>query len=140
MPFRKNNYIFNFDQTELSNTKDRALDDKMGPRSNRKHFNQNKTSRFAFIENKTEKKQQKTVLQRGYTEKKVRITLFILEGCVGFKNLTLREKMTKAVENSSVKFGEWFYEIGENGDLPKSWEHFKKVVVGFCTETGIECI
>jgi hypothetical protein len=66
----------------------------------------------------------------------VRRQLFIQEGLNGFEEQSLRNMMTEVINQSSENFRIYF-KLGVAGELPNSWDEFKKFVVGFCIGESI---
>ena len=81
--------------------------------------------------------QSKIIFKKNMEEIDVKISLFLIEGEVGFLSLALREMMTEIVKRSSKEIQMWFYESGIEGNLPSDWESFKKSLIELCTSKDI---
>lgn len=77
------------------------------------------------------------VFTRNHQEKTIKRELFVLEGEEKFEKLTVRNKMTLVVKRGDDAFQDWFYSMGAEDKLPRSWEEFKIEVIRYCTGTGL---
>lgn len=69
--------------------------------------------------------QTKYYLTRNMSEKKVHMGLWMIEGKIGFDEMTEREKMTFCVKNAVPQMRERYYSLGLNNNAPATYETFK---------------
>ncbi|KAG0420327.1 hypothetical protein EQH57_0196 [Dictyocoela roeselum] len=79
-----------------------------------------------------------TPFYRNMKERQIKIEIFMIEGEDGFENLSLRSKMTQIMKRSSSDIKSWFYEMGIDGSLPKTYEDFKSKFVDFCSGQSLD--
>lgn len=72
--------------------------------------------------------------------KEVEIELFMLECDEMFEEIPLRNRMLIVIRKSIMELKESFYDLGVKKKLPESWGAFKKWMIEYCTEEGIESI
>jgi hypothetical protein len=101
---------------------------------------QSRTGKIGYAVQNSNMRIQETIFKRGMGEKAVKLELFMIEGEDNFESKSLRGKMNGVVMKSSVEMKERFYDMGVEGELPKTWDLFKDFVIGFCIESNIHSV